>query len=104
MKWTSLALGKRYLLLCSSGSLLLRRTCVRITSCQTTADFTQENGDGLAVVQMKTASLIACCALGLLVVASTVYADSVIAVSGSKHFDDVLAKNDFVVAEFYAPW
>lgn len=53
---------------------------------------------------MTRASLIACCGLGLLLVASTVYADSVVAVSGSKHFDDVLGKNDFVVAEFYAPW
>ena len=53
---------------------------------------------------MKPASLIASCSLVLLLLASNVYADSVIAVSGSKHFDDVLSKNDFVVAEFYAPW
>jgi len=40
----------------------------------------------------------------LLLLASSVHADSVVAVSGSKHFDKVLSENDFVVAEFYAPW
>lgn len=53
---------------------------------------------------MRTSSLIGFLSLGLLLVASAVCADSVIAVTGSKHFDDVLSENDFVVAEFYAPW
>lgn len=47
---------------------------------------------------------VAFCGLGLLLLASSSYADSVIAVSGSQHFDRVLSENDFVVAEFYAPW
>ncbi len=45
----------------------------------------------------------ALCSL-LLLLASSVHADSVVAVSGSKHFDKVLSESDFVVAEFYAPW
>lgn len=44
------------------------------------------------------------CALGMLLAASSAHADSVVAVSGSQHFDKVLTENDFVVAEFYAPW
>ncbi len=46
----------------------------------------------------------ALCGLGLLLLASSVHADSVVAVSGSKHFDKILSENGFVVAEFYAPW
>lgn len=49
-------------------------------------------------------SSVLICALGLLLAVSPAYADSVIAVSGSKQFDKVLTGNDFVVAEFYAPW
>lgn len=52
---------------------------------------------------MRASSILAC-ALGLILAASSAHADSVIAVTGSKHFDKVLAGNDFVVAEFYAPW
>ena len=52
---------------------------------------------------MRTSSVVVC-ALGLILAASSAYADSVIAVSGSQQFDKVLAANDFVVAEFYAPW
>ncbi|KAL3145268.1 hypothetical protein ABBQ32_001008 [Trebouxia sp. C0010 RCD-2024] len=52
---------------------------------------------------MRTCSIVLC-ALGLSLAVSCVYADSVIAVSGSQHLDKVLAENDFVVAEFYAPW
>ena len=50
-----------------------------------------------------SATYAALCGL-LLLLASSVHADSVVAVSGSKHFDQVLSENDFVVAEFYAPW
>lgn len=52
---------------------------------------------------MRTA-YVALCGLGLLLIASSAQADSVIAVSGSQHLDKVLSENDFVVAEFYAPW
>lgn len=47
---------------------------------------------------------VALCSLGLLLLAPSAHADSVIAVSGSQQFDKVLSENDFVVAEFYAPW
>ena len=46
----------------------------------------------------------ALCGLGFLLLASSAYADSVIAISGSEQFDTVLSENEFVVAEFYAPW
>ena len=52
---------------------------------------------------MRASSVLAC-ALGLILAVSSAHADSVIAVTGSKHFDKVLAGNEFVVAEFYAPW
>lgn len=52
---------------------------------------------------MRTLPIVVC-ALGLILAVSSATADSVIAVSGSKHFDKVLAEHDFVVAEFYAPW
>ena len=52
---------------------------------------------------MRASSVLAC-ALGLFLAVSSAHADSVIAVTGSKQFDKVLAGNDFVVAEFYAPW
>ena len=62
----------------------------------------QQHPDGRRDI-MRT-GFAAICGIGLLLLASSACADTVIAVSGAEHFGKVLADNDFVVAEFYAPW